>query len=63
MGKTSYYISTNRIPSTYLTPEAFTNFSITIGGEDFLELFEGKKRTKVRTLFNPETEEKLIIVK
>jgi hypothetical protein len=63
MGKISYYISTNRIPSTYLTPDAFGKFSITIGDEVFLELFEGKKRTKVKTLFNPETEEKIIIVK
>jgi hypothetical protein len=63
MGKISYYISTNRIPTTYLTSEAFTKFSITIKDEVFLELIDGKKRTKVKTLFNPETEEKIIIVK
>jgi hypothetical protein len=63
MQKVSYYISTNRIPTTYLTSEAFTKFSITIKDEVFLELFDGKKRAKVKTLFNPETEEKIIIVK
>jgi hypothetical protein len=63
MGNISYYISTNRIPTTYLTSEAFTKFSITIKDEVFLELIDGKKRTKVKTLFNPETEEKIIIVK
>lgn len=63
MEKISYYISTNSISSTYLTSEAFTKFGLSIKNEDFLELFEGKKRAKVRTLFNPLTEEKIIIVK
>lgn len=60
---TGYYISTLRIPYTQLTEEAFAKQEITIAGETFIELLDGKRRHKVRALVNPVTEEKIIIVK
>lgn len=60
---TRYYISTLRIPYTQLTEESFDKNEIKIGNEIFRELLEGRRRNKVKTLINPVTEEKIIIVK
>lgn len=60
---TGYYISTLRIPYTQLTEESFAKQEITIAGETYRELLDGKRRHKVRTLVSPVTDEKIIIVK
>lgn len=60
---TGYYISTLRIPYTQLTEECFDKNEIKIGNEVFRELLDGRRRHKVKTLINPATEEKIIIVK
>lgn len=61
--KTSYYISVSRVGNTMLVDDDFTGNSIKIKGESFLELLSGKRRHKLRSLFNFETNERILIVK
>lgn len=61
--KTSYFMSVNRVGSTKLVGEDFTGNSINISGDTFLELVSGKRRHRVRSLFNFETNERILIVK
>jgi hypothetical protein len=46
-----------------LVDEDFTGNSIKIEGESFLELVSGKRRHKLRSLFNFKNNERILIVK
>jgi hypothetical protein len=62
--KTSQYISIHRLPLTQLTDEDLTGNSISVEGETFLELIpESKKRHKIRSLFNYDNNERIVLVK
>lgn len=61
--KTSYYISIHRVVNTMLVDDDFTGNSIKIAGESFLEIVSGKRRHKLRSLFNLKTNERILIVK
>ena len=60
----SQYISIHRFPNTQLTDEDLTGNSISIGGETYLELIpETKRRHKIRSIINPQTNERILLVK
>lgn len=62
--KVSQFISIYRFPLTQLTEEDLTGNTISIEGETYLELHpELKKRHKIRTLFNYDKNERIILVK
>lgn len=62
--KTSQYISIHRFPLTQLTDEDLTGNSISVEGETYLELIpETKRRHKIRSLFNYDTNERILLVK
>jgi hypothetical protein len=62
--QTSQYISVHRISSTQLTDDDLTGNSIELDGETYLELMpEVKRRHKIRSLYNHETDERILIVK
>lgn len=60
----SQYISIHRLPNTQLTDEDLTGNSIVVEGETYLELIpETKRRHKLRSLINYETNERILLVK
>lgn len=46
-----------------LVDDDFTGNSIKIAGESFLEIVSGKRRHKLRSLFNLKTNERILLVK